>query len=51
MLDAQFEYSAANQPVILTPFLLMGAMSPVTIPSALAQQIAEALTGIALSAS
>ncbi len=49
MLDAQFEYSAALQPVVLTPFLLMGAMSPVTIPSALAQQIAEALTGIALS--
>ena len=49
MLDAQFEYSAANQPVVLTPFLLMGAMSPVTIPSALVQQIAEALTGIALS--
>ena len=49
MLDAQFEYSAANQPVILTPFLLMGAMSPVTIPAALVQQIAEALSGIALS--
>ena len=49
MLDAQFEYTLANQPVVLTPFLLMGAMSPVTIPSALVQQIAEALTGIALS--
>jgi trimethylamine--corrinoid protein Co-methyltransferase len=49
MLDAQFEYSAANQAVVLTPFLLMGAMSPVTIPAALVQQIAEALTGIALS--
>jgi len=49
MLDAQFEYSLANQPVVLTPFLLMGAMSPVTVPSALVQQIAEALTGIALS--
>src|SRR6188472_2302309 len=49
MLDAQFEYSAANQPVVLTPFLLMGAMSPVTIPAALVQQIAEALSGIALS--
>ncbi len=49
MLDSQFEYSAANQPVILTPFLLMGAMSPVTIPASLAQQIAEALSGIALS--
>ena len=49
MLDAQFEYSAANQAVVITPFLLMGAMSPVTVPAALVQQIAEALTGIALS--
>jgi trimethylamine---corrinoid protein Co-methyltransferase len=49
MLEAQFEYSAAGQPVVLTPFLLMGAMSPVSIPATLAQQIAEALTGIALS--
>ncbi len=49
MLDAQFEYSLANQPVVLTPFLLMGAMSPVTIPAALVQQLAEALSGIALS--
>jgi trimethylamine--corrinoid protein Co-methyltransferase len=39
MLDAQFEYNRANQPVVLTPFLLMGAMSPVTIPAALVQQI------------
>src|ERR671926_911719 len=46
MLDALFEYAAANQPVVLTPFLLMGAMSPVTIPAALAQQLAEALSGI-----
>ena len=49
MLDAQFEYCAANQPVVLTPFLLMGAMSPVTIPAALAQQLAEAFAGIALA--
>src|SRR3954453_23548408 len=49
MLEAQFEYSAANQAVVLTPFILMGAMSPVTIPAALVQQMAEALTGIALS--
>jgi trimethylamine--corrinoid protein Co-methyltransferase len=49
MLDAQFEYNLANQPVVLTPFLLMGAMSPVTIPAALAQQLAEALSGIALA--
>ena len=49
MLDAQFEYNRAGQPVVLTPFLLMGAMSPVTIPAALAQQLAEALSGIALA--
>ena len=49
MLDAQFEYTKANQPVIMTPFLLMGAMSPVTIPAALVQQIAESLSGITLS--
>src|SRR2546423_1257092 len=49
MLDAQFEYCAAGQPVVLTPFLLMGAMSPVTIPAALTQQLAEALSGIVLA--
>jgi trimethylamine---corrinoid protein Co-methyltransferase len=49
MLDAQFAYSEANQAVVITPFLLMGAMSPVSIPAALTQQIAEALTGITLS--
>ena len=49
MLAAMFEYCRASQPVIITPFLLMGAMSPVSIPATLAQQLAEALTGIALS--
>src|SRR6478736_189552 len=49
MLDALFEYVEAAQPVVLTPFILMGAMSPVTIPAALVQQIAEALSGIALA--
>src|SRR6187401_2606817 len=49
MLDALFEYVEAAQPVVLTPFILMGAMSPVTVPAALTQQIAEALTGIALT--
>jgi trimethylamine--corrinoid protein Co-methyltransferase len=33
---------------VMTPFLLMGAMSPVSIPATLVQQIAEALSGIAL---
>ena len=49
MLDSLREYALAGQPLVVTPFLLMGAMSPVTIPATLAQQIAEALTGVALT--
>jgi trimethylamine--corrinoid protein Co-methyltransferase len=48
MLAALHAYAEAAQPVIVTPFLLMGAMSPVTIPAAIAQQSAEAFAGIAL---
>ena len=49
MLDSMRVYALANQPVLLTPFLIMGAMSPVSIPAALVQQMAEAFTGIALA--
>jgi trimethylamine--corrinoid protein Co-methyltransferase len=49
MLSAMLEYNRANQAVVVTPFLLMGAMSPVTIPATLVQQMAEALAGIALT--
>jgi trimethylamine---corrinoid protein Co-methyltransferase len=49
MIESLFEYTEAGQPCVLTPFILMGAMSPVTIPAALVQQIAEALSGIALA--
>ena len=49
MLESLFEYTLAGQPCVVTPFILMGAMSPVTIPAALVQQIAEALSGIALT--
>ncbi|HEY2600460.1 MAG TPA: trimethylamine methyltransferase family protein, partial [Thermoleophilaceae bacterium] len=42
MLSALVEYARAGQAVIITPFLLMGAMSPVSIPATLAQQMAEA---------
>jgi trimethylamine---corrinoid protein Co-methyltransferase len=49
MLSAMLVYNRAHQPVIITPFLLMGAMSPVSIPASLAQQLAEALAGIALA--
>src|SRR3954465_2322357 len=49
MLGAMVEYVRAAQPVVITPFLLMGAMSPVSIPATLVQQMAEALAGIALT--
>ena len=49
MLAAMFEYVKANQAVVITPFLLMGAMSPVSLPATLVQQMAEALAGIALA--
>ena len=48
MLDALLIYARAGQPVLVVPFLLMGAMAPASVPAALAQQFAEALTGIAL---
>ena len=49
MLSAMLEYNRRGQAVITTPFLLMGAMSPVSIPATLVQQMAEALSGIALT--
>src|ERR671932_624442 len=49
MLSAMLEYARARQAVMITPFLLMGAMSPVAIPATLAQQLAEALSGVALA--
>ena len=48
MLEGILGYAAAGQAVIVTPFLLMGAMAPVTVPAALVQQTVEALAGIAL---
>src|SRR5712672_4735007 len=48
MLGALLEYSEAGQPVIVTPFLMAGAMSPMGLAGAVAQQTAEALAGIAL---
>ncbi len=46
MLGALKVYARANQAVIITPFLLSGAMAPVSIAGTLAQQNAEALAGI-----
>ncbi len=48
MLSALLEYAKAGQATIITPFLLMGAMSPVSVAATLAQQVGEALAGIAL---
>jgi trimethylamine--corrinoid protein Co-methyltransferase len=49
MLGGLISYARAGQAVFITPFILAGAMSPVTMAAALAQQNAEALAGIALT--
>ena len=46
MLQGIIEMAARNQVVVLTPFTLSGAMAPVTLAGALAQQNAEALAGL-----
>ena len=48
MLGALLAYSEVGQPVIVTPFLMAGAMSPMGLAGTVAQQTAEALAGIAL---
>jgi trimethylamine--corrinoid protein Co-methyltransferase len=47
MLGAATEYARANQAAILSPFILAGAMSPVTVAGLCAQALAEALSGMA----
>ncbi len=49
MLGGLITYASAGQPVIVTPFILAGAMAPITIAGAVAQQNAEALAGIAFA--
>lgn len=49
MLGALIVYARHGQPSIITPFILAGAMSPVTLAAAIAQQNAEALAGVALT--
>jgi len=48
MSDAAMTLAEYGQATIITPFTLMGAMTPVTFAAALAQQNAEALFTIAL---
>ena len=49
MAEGLIAMSEHGQAVAVTPFTLMGAMTPVTLAAGLAQQNAEALFGIALT--
>ena len=49
MTGALKAYASANQSVVISPFILGGAMGPVTQPALIAQAHAETLAGIALS--
>jgi trimethylamine--corrinoid protein Co-methyltransferase len=49
MTDALFVWAESNQAVVVTPFLLAGATSPVSLAGGLAQQVAECLSGVALA--
>lgn len=49
MGDGLMEMALHGQPVVATPFTLAGAMSPVSLAGALAQQNAEALFLVALA--
>ena len=46
MLGAARAYAEANQATLLTPFILAGAMAPVTAAAVCAQTLAEALAGM-----
>lgn len=48
MTGALKAYARANQGIVLSPFILGGAMGPVTQPALIAQAHAEAMVGIAL---
>ncbi|HAA67490.1 MAG TPA: trimethylamine methyltransferase [Acidimicrobiaceae bacterium] len=47
MLGAAKVYAENNQACIMSPFILAGAMSPVTVAGLAAQALAEALSGMA----
>ncbi len=49
MLGALKVYARANQACIVTPFILAGAMSPVTVAGTLTQVLAEVLAGAAFT--
>jgi len=47
MLGAAEVYARANQATVISPFILAGAMSPVTVVGTVTQILAEALAGMA----
>ncbi len=49
MLGGLITYARAGQAVYITPFVLAGAMGPITLAGSLAVQNAEALAGVALA--
>lgn len=49
MTNALRAYAAANQAAVVVPFILGGAMGPVTTAGALAQSLAETMAGCALT--
>jgi trimethylamine--corrinoid protein Co-methyltransferase len=49
MLGSLRAYAEANQATLITPFILAGAMAPVTAAAVCAQTLAEALGGMALA--
>ena len=49
MSGALKAYARANQGCVISPFIIGGAMGPVTVPALVAQAHAEAMTGIALA--
>ena len=51
MAEGLMAMASFGQPVVVTPFTLMGAMAPVSLAGALAQQNAEVLFGVALAQS
>ena len=49
MMGALEVYAAANQAAIISPFIVGGAMAPVSVAGTLTQVLAEVMTGVAYS--
>jgi len=49
MLGSARVYAGSNQATIITPFIVAGAMSPVTVAATATQTLAEALAGMAFT--